>query len=172
MSFCLFFWQKAALHKKLHPHASLCVLYTESGGGFYQGCGSVWRRRDRELPVTCEYAVDAPGSYLTIQHVHFISEAVPFVDFLALDSALVIDQVILTITQATTGCYILSLTSLFKSSSQTSLNLMLCLGVYSTCLGSHAYGCSCVCQVTSVQPDVVRVPVCWTLSLNCWELCQ
>ena len=50
------FLQEAALHKELHPHESVCVFHTESCGSFHQGRGSVWRRRDRQLPANCEYA--------------------------------------------------------------------------------------------------------------------
>lgn len=35
------FLQEAALHEKLHPHASLCVFYPESRDCVHQGHGSV-----------------------------------------------------------------------------------------------------------------------------------
>lgn len=47
--------QEAALHEKLHPHASVCVFHTQSRGSFHQGRGSVWCRGDGQLPVFCEY---------------------------------------------------------------------------------------------------------------------
>lgn len=74
--------QEAAVHKKLHPHASVCVFHTESCDCFHQGRGSVRSRRDR-LPSICEYAVHRPFSLLlkALQDDFSIIELVARIDF-------------------------------------------------------------------------------------------